>query len=143
MGVRREVRQRGSRRMLRLVTVLSFFALLALVVAIPIARKVPSKPHVTAARLRRWDGSHDCSGGSYTVIDTDRMDFCATLHFPEQAIWFNQTNATAFGAYRVVGSSECILQDDVRAELVAQYTVGKCEYDPSGHSSQMRVWVSS
>jgi len=96
---------------------------------------VAAKP--SAAELRRWEGSTNCSGNS-TVLSTDKLDECTPYLIPAPAsIRVQYVNETAYASYHFQGVTDC----SGTGEYLQTLIVNSCtKHD--GYS-QMRVWVQS
>eukprot|EP00440_Ansanella_granifera_P031999 gb/GFBE01034731.1/.p1 GENE.gb/GFBE01034731.1/~~gb/GFBE01034731.1/.p1 ORF type:complete len:196 (+),score=48.87 gb/GFBE01034731.1/:1-588(+) len=95
-----------------------------------------SKP--SAAELRRFDDSTDCSG-KYEVLHTDELDTCFPFFIPApasiKAVWVNDT---AYASYHWQGVQDC---SGDQGEFEADFIVNSCVN--MGGYSQMRVWKTS
>lgn len=92
----------------------------------------------TAAELRRWEGSGDCTG-NYTVLNTDKLHECTPYLIPAPAsILVEYLNETAYASYHYQGVTDC---SGAKPRRLGEFVVNSCE-DLDGFS-QMRVWVSS
>lgn len=95
-------------------------------------------PKPTAAELRRWAGSTNCSG-EHTVVNTDQMDTCTPYLVPKpSSIKTAQLNETAYSTYHFAGVQDC---SGAPEKVGDDRIVGTCEN--LGDYSQMRVWTSS
>lgn len=100
------------------------------------ALRAEAKP--SAAELRRWDGSSNCSG-DYTVLNTDKMDECNPFLIPAPAsLKIQQVNDTAYASYHYKGVTDC---SGDQGKHIADWVVGTCE--DLGGFSQKRVWIET
>eukprot|EP00929_Paragymnodinium_shiwhaense_P110086 TRINITY_DN76794_c0_g1_i1.p1 TRINITY_DN76794_c0_g1~~TRINITY_DN76794_c0_g1_i1.p1 ORF type:complete len:202 (+),score=43.93 TRINITY_DN76794_c0_g1_i1:90-695(+) len=94
----------------------------------------------SAAELRRYEGSTDCTG-NYTVLNTDVLDSCSPKIAPAPAsIKVEYVNETTYASYHYQGVQDC--SGSTRKHL-ADYSVGSCETYKDDGFSQMRAWVRS
>jgi len=96
---------------------------------------VSAKP--TAAELRRWEGSTDCTG-DYTVLNTEKLDECTPYLLPAPAsIWTEYLNETAYASFHYQGVADC----SGNGRKLDDWIVGSCT-DLGGYS-QKRVWITA
>jgi len=114
------------------------FATAAAVLLLGSASAHESTQKPSAAELRRYEGSSDCTG-KYSVVNTDELDSCTAYAIPAPAsIKVAQINDTAYASYHYQGTFDCTGNQEQHLE---DLIVGTCtDY---GDYSQMRTWVRS
>jgi len=91
----------------------------------------------TAAELRRWEGSGNCTG-DYAVLNTDKLGECKPFLIPAPAsVRVEYLDETTYSSYHYQGETDC---SGARTKI-KDFVVGSCE--DLGGFSQMRVWLSS
>jgi len=95
-----------------------------------------ASPRPSAAELRRYVGSADCTG-QYTVLSSDLMGTCTPFLIPAPAsVRVEYVNETTYSSYHYQGVQDC---SGASRRHLMDLVVNSCTNE--GGYSQKRVWI--